>query len=546
MESQNRKLSCVISALLIFALIFLSFLPQQVSAEQSTQKARDKATKVLMSVASRANEEEITRLIKEGAGINAIDDDGRTPLSFAAENNSPEVIRALIENGAKVDAVDFWGVTPLMYAAAKNSNPKALQILLENGADVNAADRDGRTSLMFAAAYNTFEIIRTLLENSADAGIKDKEGRIALDYAEGSENFVQYDYRQRMRYNRDVRVTEDVNMNLYHPWSDTAQLPRLDSSVSFSINSNYPRIDGATSAYPIYAAAVNEVFAVSNKTELQQYLFCSKTEGAYNRLIRGEVDMIFALQPSDEQLKSAKEAGVELHFTPIAKDAFVFFVNSRNPVFKLSVEQIRDIYLNRITNWQEVGGNDMSILPYQRQVNSGSQTAMIKEVMKGEELPPPKEHLMSRGMALMVFDVAEQYRNLEESIGYSFRFFIEEMMRSVFEERKIDVVNFELLTDLIPKNYPDASGKREKYYNEIQNVLNPIKLLAVNGIAPNEDNIRNGTYHFTVNIYTVTAGTSNPHVQELISWLLSPQGQELIEKTGYVGKANYLKKGRDN
>ena len=39
----------------------------------------------------------------------------------------------------------------------------------------------------------------------------------------------------------------------------------------------------------------------------------------------------------------------------------------------------------------------------------------------------------------------------------------------------------------------------------------------------------------TVDVFTVTAGTTNPHVQDLIDWLLSPQGQELIEKTGYVG-----------
>jgi phosphate transport system substrate-binding protein len=36
-------------------------------------------------------------------------------------------------------------------------------------------------------------------------------------------------------------------------------------------------------------------------------------------------------------------------------------------------------------------------------------------------------------------------------------------------------------------------------------------------------------------LYIVTAGTKNPYVGEMIDWLLSPQGQELIEKAGYVG-----------
>jgi phosphate transport system substrate-binding protein len=59
----------------------------------------------------------------------------------------------------------------------------------------------------------------------------------------------------------------------------------------------------------------------------------------------------------------------------------------------------------------------------------------------------------------------------------------------------------------------------------------------VDGIAPSKENIRNGTYSLTVDLFAVTAGSSNPNIDKLIAWLLSPQGQELIEKTGYVGAA---------
>jgi phosphate transport system substrate-binding protein len=524
-----------IGVLLLFVLFLGIFLPLQVSANLIPEDSNKKATDELLSAASSANVAEIIILLLRGADVNAVDWDGNTPLVLAAANNTPQVIRFLIGKGANVNAANHWGFTPLMYAAIRSSNPEVLRILLEYGADINAAYNDGATPLMFAAEYNSFEIIQTLLNNGADIALKDTEGKIALDYAERNENFTQYSYYQSIGFDREVRVADDVDLNLYHPWSESAQFPYLDSPASFCVSGEYPRVDGATSAYPIYAAAVNEVFTVNDKTELQQYLFCSRTEGAYNRLIRGEVDMIFVLQPSDEQLQSAKDAGVELHFTPIAKDAFVFFVNSRNPISELSLEQIRDIYLDKITNWQEVGGLDNRILPYRRQINSGSQTAMIKEVMKGEELPPLREELISRGMAIMVLDVAEQYQNRVESIGYSFRYFTEDMMRSVFEKRKKQADYYQLAIDLIPADDPDMRERREKYQNEIQNVLKPVKLLAVNGIAPSEENIRNDTYPFTVNVYAVTAGTSNPHVRELIDWLLSPQGQELIEKTGYVG-----------
>jgi phosphate transport system substrate-binding protein len=62
-----------------------------------------------------------------------------------------------------------------------------------------------------------------------------------------------------------------------------------------------------------------------------------------------------------------------------------------------------------------------------------------------------------------------------------------------------------------------------------------VKLISVDGIAPTVENIRSGTYPFTVDIYAATAGTANPNAAALIAWLLSPQGQSLVEKSGYVG-----------
>ena len=470
-------------------------------------------------------------LIENGANVSAADDNGTTPLMYAARGNSnPGVLQILIEKGANVNAANHDGSTPLMLAARFNTNPDVLRFLIENGANVNVADKNGATPLILAARYNlNHDVPRALIEGRADVAAKDGAGMTALDYAEDSELFAYY--------RRGSRNIGDVNLDLYHPWSDGRQARSpLNSPASFLINGDYPILDGATLAYPLYAAAADEVCEVNGKTELKQYLYCTRTEEAYNRLIRGEADIIFVLQPSDDQIKSARDAGAELHFTPIAKDAFVFFVNDSNPVPGLSVSQIRDIYLEKITNWLEVGGNDRKILPYQRNKNSGSQTAMLKEVMKGENMPQPimEDTRKVPAMAPMVLNVA-QYRDQDESIGYSFRFFTEEMMKDAFGDIKNRVDYFEMILGLIPENGPDQGKKREKYQNEIRGMMKPPKLLAVDGVAPNNENIRNGTYPFTVDLFAVTAGTANPHVQELVAWLLSPQGQELIEKTGFVG-----------
>ena len=525
----------------------------------------DGRTPLILAVRYESDPEVLRVLIEGGADVNAVDKDGWTPLIIAARNNSdPEVLRVLIEggadakllvthkllseagsahvervtwliqDGADVNAVDEGGRTPLMLAAQNNSNAGVLRVLIENGADVNAIDNYGRSPLIHSALYNSSPgVLRVLLERDADSGIKDKEDRIAFNYAEYNSSLIENLSK--------AGAGEDVDFDLYNPWSDRAQLPRLEFPASFKISGvsgQYPTLDGATLAYPIYAAVTNEIYPVSDKSDLQQYLNCSKTSSAYNRLINGETDVIFVLQPSDEQLQSAKDAGVELHFTPIAKDAFVFFVNGGNPVSGLTVEQIRDIYREKITNWKDVGGKNLEIAPYQRQENSGSQTAMQKEVMKGEKLPPPILGYKFEGMSLIVLDVAADYQNSEIAIGYSFRFFTEDMMRRVFENRKKMSDYFQLLIDLIPANNNDFRKKREGYQNRIKNLdteISSVKLLAVDGIEPSVENIRNGTYPFTIYVYAVTTGKSNQRSKELIDWILSPQGQELIEKTGFVG-----------
>ena len=68
-------------------------------------------------------------------------------------------------------------------------------------------------------------------------------------------------------------------------------------------------------------------------------------------------------------------------------------------------------------------------------------------------------------------------------------------------------------------------------------IKNPdIKMIAIDGIAPTAQNVRNGTYPILTPIYAVTyENNPNPNVKKLLDWILSSQGQELLEKTGYIG-----------
>jgi phosphate transport system substrate-binding protein len=137
--------------------------------------------------------------------------------------------------------------------------------------------------------------------------------------------------------------------------------------------------------------------------------------------------------------------------------------------------------------------------------------------MNGQKLPTPLEVEFTRGMSQMVRGVAI-YRDYAESIGYSFRFFTQEMVKYA---RQDQITQRDRERGRSVPNYAEVAEGR-------------VKLLSVNGVEPTVENIASGEYPFTEDIYAVTAGSKNPHIQNLIDWILSPQGQEFIEKTGYV------------
>ena len=242
--------------------------------------------------------------------------------------------------------------------------------------------------------------------------------------------------------------------------------------------------------YPLYAATEDGCGLVT----------CSGTVGAYQRLIQGDADVIFAAAPSQEQLDMAAQAGVELHLTPIGREAFVFFVNSKNPVEGLTVEEIQGIYTGQITNWSQVGGKNQSIRPFQRQENSGSQSALLR-LMEGLPLIEPEQEDRISGMGGIILDVAD-YRNYSNAIGFSFRFYASEM---------------------------EANDQ--------------IRLLALDGVPPAKETIRDGSYPISDSFYAVTAAStgqpdpreSDPQLDAFLRWILSEQGQRIIEDSGYVG-----------
>ncbi|WP_140920099.1 PstS family phosphate ABC transporter substrate-binding protein [Limnobaculum xujianqingii] len=293
--------------------------------------------------------------------------------------------------------------------------------------------------------------------------------------------------------NREITINETISLWDYAPFkTKDNRLTPLSLPATIAIDKDWPRIDGATAAYPVYASAVQALYKGLDESSVAPYISSRRTPEAYKALIAGETDLIFVAQPSEQQKKLAAENGLTLTMIPFAREAFVFIAHKDNPVKNLSVEQIRAIYSGQITNWQAVGGQNINIIPYQRPEGSGSQTTMLAKVMQDTVMRKPLESEMAQGMGGIIRRVAN-YQNTTNALGYSFRYYASQM------------------------NHNDR-----------------LQLLSVNGIAPTAENIRNGSYPFSVSVYMVTARQPTANTQKLMDWFLSSQGQKLIEDVGYV------------
>lgn len=304
---------------------------------------------------------------------------------------------------------------------------------------------------------------------------------------------------------RDSLATVDdrsLVLQDYIPFEENNLLATLDEPATLQFDTPWAvKLDGATALYPVYAAFAQAVYpdGSENHSAFRSSVACGGTIEAYDRLLKGDVDIIFAGGPSNAQKQAFQEAGMELYLTPIGREAFVFFVNSKNPVTSLTVEQVQGIYTGDITRWNQVGGKNQRIRPFQRAENSGSQTA-LQSLMAGLPLMKPEEEDRISGMGGIIRQVAS-YRNYQNAIGFSFRYYAAEMVRN-----------------------------------------GDIRLLSLNGVEPTTETIQDGSYPISSEFYAVTASRigrpapreSHPAVGALLNWILSPQGQSLIEKTGYV------------
>ena len=281
-----------------------------------------------------------------------------------------------------------------------------------------------------------------------------------------------------------------IDVRSYLPHEAGSDLPEIESTLKLS--DNLPVLDGAAALVPVYAAIIQNVYPEGCVTyeggtfsddnyygenfaedSAMQY---KNTVRGYQAIVDGTTDILFCAAPSEEQKAYAEDKGVELVYVPIGLEAFVFFVNENNPVDDLSVDQIRKIYAGEYTNWSEVGGANRVINPVTRLEGSGSQTTFESFM---------REYEIGRKSPLAISGA---------SIGFSFRYYMEGIVEN------------------------DA-----------------VKMLSLNGVFPSPENIRNRSYPVVAQFYAIyRADNDNENIPVLIDWILSGEGQQIIEETGYI------------
>lgn len=301
--------------------------------------------------------------------------------------------------------------------------------------------------------------------------------------------------------------------------------------------SNYPKVDGSTSAEPLQilfackvlgahymwthdesddsrrliAADLFELIEEYDTYEREKEPLCRfinsvakhrGTHKAYVNLIEERADLILvARRPSDDELRLASTKGVEFDIVDVALDAFVFLLNDANPVDSLTGEQVRAIYSGEVRNWNQVGGDDLRINPYQRNRNSGSQEVMRRQVMKGHRLSTAPELLTG---SLMGYPYLAVDRD-SAGIGYSFYFYQEYMA---------------------PR---------------------PVKACAIDGIRPSPATVSSREYPFVTEVLAVLrSDCSATHpARKLRDWMLSSAGQQMVQECGYVSVDTGIAEGYD-
>jgi len=205
-------------------------------------------------------------------------------------------------------------------------------------------------------------------------------------------------------------------------------------------------------------------------------------------LINGTTDVCQASRPmSGAEKEKVRDryntTGVEI---PVARDGLSVYVGESNPLSEISMDQLKQIFTGKVTNWKDLGGPDAKIIVYSRENSSGTYVFFKEHVLKGADYTPRAQTMP--GTAAVVNAVAKE----KFGIGYG----------------------------------GAAYAKGIKILKVKKDAGSP-------GVLPELANVKNGSYPLSRALFFYTRNKPSGDIKSFVDWVLSAEGQAIVSKVGY-------------
>lgn len=254
-------------------------------------------------------------------------------------------------------------------------------------------------------------------------------------------------------YNINNKIT-DINIEEFKPFTNSKYIKDLNIEYP-KYKDNLPTIEAASAFYPLASGLVQNLYSKDSFDD--SLLKMVSTNQAYEDIASGNVDIIIASGPSKEQENVLNKSSHKIKMVSLYKEPLVFYVNKRNKIDNLSIEEINRIYNEDNLNWKNFGGNKQTIYTYQLEENNGSQTCASKIIGNN---PINRYHKQINTMPKIIDKVG----NNKNGIGYAFNQYYSRM--HVNNNTKTITVNGKKLAD---KDYPLLYDVFIIYNEETQN-----------------------------------------------------------------------------
>lgn len=196
----------------------------------------------------------------------------------------------------------------------------------------------------------------------------------------------------------------------------------------------------------------------------------------------------------DKEIALAKQKGVNPKEIKVALDGIAVVANPKNPLSKLTIEQLGRIFSGKIKNWKEVGGIDSKIVLLSREVNSGTHVYFKEHVLRKND-PNSREEFAPGALMLSSSQaIADEISNNPSAIGYYGMGYISPKQKAVMV----------------------AKDEKSEY------------------LSPNVENVINGKYPISRPLFFYTNGEPQRLVKKFIDFCLSKEGQDIVLKMDFV------------